>query len=204
MMKKNSKLRKVNRHFVRYGWLYILVFPLVVGVLYRLPLPQIIALEPGELLAYYAVVFGLLGSYFKYAEDKKVEKREREKNAMPVLDVELMKRPDCPMLFDIRIRSLKESPLCDVYLYDELVCGYLTEKTKLSVSVAFGLNKTEEEELRPDRNITMDGGILDEDGYPKYIQIACDDTEGTVWVCEFDKYKTENEIVYRPIAPWIA
>ena len=62
----------------------------------------------------------------------------------------------------------------------------------------------EEQELQQYANIAIDSEILDRDGYPKYIQIACDDNEGNIWVCEFEKHKIGSETVYRPLAPWIA
>ena len=38
----------------------LLLFPIAVGLIYALPLPQIVAIDSGDLLGYYATTFGIL------------------------------------------------------------------------------------------------------------------------------------------------
>ena len=43
--------------------LALFCFPLGVGAIYALPLPRIINVEAGDLLAYYGTTFGIIGSF---------------------------------------------------------------------------------------------------------------------------------------------
>lgn len=196
-------LKKIERHIFRYCWIYILIFPLVLGGIYALPFPQIIMLEANELLTYYGVAFGLLGSYYKYSEDKRKEKHERIKNAMPFFDVKVEQYKSNTKLLTICLQLINDRSIFDIYLYDEPLCNYLKPNTKKKVLVGFDLS--EEEKSNADcLNITMERDILDSDGYPKYIQIICGDTENFNWVCEFEKFKIGDKVEYRPMIPWIA
>ncbi|MCR4615692.1 MAG: hypothetical protein K5756_06040 [Clostridiales bacterium] len=45
---------------------------------------------------------------------------------------------------------------------------------------------------------TMDSEILDSDGFPKYVQLLCDDSDGNAWSCCYNKLHDCNNIYYYP------
>lgn len=190
-----------KKHKLGLFVLFLFLFPLIVGVIYSLPLPQYVAVESGDLLAFYGVAFGLLFSFVTYLDSNRKISLERQKNMRPEIYVELEQRSYQSGVFDIHIRHNKKQVLTDVYLYDELVCGYMDQSKSFAIS--YCLNQAQEKGLCPDFNITMDSDILDVDGFPKYIQIVCYDTDDNGWVCEFNKAKVQNKIMYIPLAPQI-
>ena len=44
----------------------------------------------------------------------------------------------------------------------------------------------------------MDPDIIDRDGYPRYVQLICDDKEGNAWDCCYHKVKDCDKIYYYP------
>lgn len=44
----------------------------------------------------------------------------------------------------------------------------------------------------------MDSDIIDTDGYPKYIQLLCDDKDGNAWNGCYYKVKDCDKIYYYP------
>lgn len=208
-MKKQRK--KVKRRPTLTKWYFVFaglfVFPIVVGVIYGLPLPQIIAVDAGDLLAYYGVAFGLFGSFYKYSEDKRKDNKERLQAAVPAFYVSLRKNTEYHKnVFNIEIELLKEQTISNVYLYDVFIKGILrgtSEDYSIKQAVVFDFDKEYEQELQHFQYVTIDGVILEDDGYPKTIDILCDDAEGNTWVCEFHKKKDGETPVYRPLPPWI-
>ena len=49
---------------------FIFLFPLLIGIICALNLPNIINVASGDLLSYYAVAFGILASYLTYKNEK--------------------------------------------------------------------------------------------------------------------------------------
>lgn len=201
MRDKRRIQEKVRRHIYKRARIYILAFPILVVAIYLIPCLKRLPISAGELLAYYGVIFGLLGSYYKYSEDRRKEKREKEKKLTPALTVELKR--ESAEEFHVSIVSVRDLILRDVYLYDEFLCETMSKGKIIEKSVGFCLNKTECEGKQLDYNITMDSEILDKDGYPQYVQIVCDDIEGNSWVCDFNKIDTSGKKVYRQVSAWI-
>ena len=72
---KRFILKQRNNKIVMIIVITVLIFPLLVGAIYALPLPQVIAVESGDLLAYYGTSLGILGSFITYqAERKRTDK----------------------------------------------------------------------------------------------------------------------------------
>lgn len=45
----------------------------------------------------------------------------------------------------------------------------------------------------------MDDAIIDKtDGYPKYMQLLCDDVDKNEWKCEYIKIRDGRKICYYP------
>ena len=60
-------------------------------------------------------------------------------------------------------------------------------------------NAEEQAEMTINRfNITMDPDIIDSDGYPKYVQIQCEDKDSNSWNCCYYKIKNCEKVYYYP------
>ena len=201
---RNKPYRKFKRWLKKQklSWLcFILLFPLFVGWVYSLPLPQYIAVDSGDLLAFYGTAFGLLLSARMYLEVKQKESLERQKAIRPQLYVELVRRSDQSDLFDICVQKIGDQLIEDAYLYEKQI-GAIINKVQC-YTIAYCLNPSKAKDLSVDFNIEMDDEILDTDGYPKYIQILCYDADDNGWVCEFDKAKMQDKVLYIAHPPHI-
>ncbi len=174
----------------------MLIFPIIVGLFYALPLPRIIDIDSGDLLAYYGTVFGIMGSFFLYRSERKKEQMERQHEVKPIFTVQVKTSEEFTDAFEIQIRKKSEKNFSYFYLYDEFVSEVVQNETLLRVS--YNLTSQEVEKRGIDYNITVEDGILDEDGYPKYIQLLCDDVDGNCWNCCFHKVKDLGNIYYYP------
>ena len=173
----------------------VLIFPILVGAIYALPLPQVIAVESGDLLAYYGTSLGILGSFITYQSERKKANKERMQSLKPIFAVEVNKCQDVQGLFDISIAKLSEKPLSYMYLYDEFVSATVSNKYLFKVMFCeIEANKIQDLNF----NITIDPEIMDNDNYPKYVQILCEDTEGHTWNCCYYKVKNGNQLYYYP------
>jgi len=179
----------------------LFVFPLIVGAIYALPLPQYIAVDSGDLLSYYGVAFGLYASFYTYFEERKRERLEHKKELSPALYVDVKKENVQKNTFDIQITSLKKQILTDVVLYDEPVCNVLSDTIKLTVALG---NQKGAGIIKADvRVLDSDIPINEQNGYPDYIQIVCNDVERNCWACDFQRLTIEEKTVYVPLAPRI-
>lgn len=206
MKKKTPVIRKNGRFIRKYWWVFILLFPLLVIAICSIPYLQKFPFNSGELLTYYGVVFGIFASYYKYSEDRKKADREKRVQQTPAFSVALERMQENDRLFRISIVLIKNVIIRDIYLYDEFLCTSLPKDQCIQKSIGFSLTRKEEQKIQTpfDLNITMDSEILDADGYPKYIQIVCDDLEGNSWVCDFNKVISSNQVLYHPVLTWIA
>ncbi len=196
-MKKKLKIKLwFRRHQIKFGIFVMLLFPIVIGGIYAIPLPQIIAIDSGDLIAYYGAAFGILGSFAYYRIEKAHKEKERNKELTPVFSVIVERNEDDLRIFKISIQKISDSPLMYMHLYDEFVSASI-EKNR-SFNITYCRTIEELESIKPDYNITMDDAIIDADGYPKYVQILCDDIEGNSWNCCYYKIKDCNRYYYYP------
>lgn len=173
----------------------LFLFPIVVGLIYALPLPQIVAVDSGDLLGYYATVFGIWGSFYTYRLEKRKSEKERRNDLKPHFIVEITEKNKNDV-FSLTISNYIKSRVSHLYLYDCFLSSELKEKYNLKVTYLKTIE--EEDKLKPNYNITMDDEILDTDGYPKYVQIICDDIEGNTWNCCYHKINDCGKIYYYP------
>lgn len=198
MKVKNKKLlamwiRNNSMIIILFG---VMIFPIIVGVFYALPLPQIIAIGSGDFLAYYGTIFGIIGSFVTYRYEVNKDKKERNNELKPIFVVEVSMENEYTGLFDIKITNLVEQPLSFFYLYDEFVSSAIQKKNEFKVTFCKSIEEIEE--IEPDYNITMDRDIIDSDGYPRYVQILCDDRDGNIWNCCYNKVKDCDKVYYYP------
>ena len=207
---KKRRMRKIQLWSKRnktYIWIFVFLtaFPLIVDGLYALPFRQIIAIDSGDLLSYYGTAFGIFGSFITYRTETRKKKKEREIDMRPSFHV---KMEPCNSanniepcnsannIFMVEIKKLSEKPISYLYFYDEFISE--VAKKEYSFKVTFNLKVEEAEIIKPDYNITMDPDIIDSDGYPKYIQLLCDDVVGNSWNCCYHKVKDCGRYYYYP------
>ena len=83
-------LTKLKKHKTEIIFCILLfLFPILVGLIYALPLPQVIKVESGDLLGYYATTFGILGSFYTYRQEKRKSHIEHLRELRPCLIVEI-------------------------------------------------------------------------------------------------------------------
>lgn len=111
--KRSTKIKRWYRSNKKTLWLLCLlfIFPLVVGGIYALPLPRIIALNSGDLLAYYGTTFGIIGTFITYRNEVKKKKKERIQELKPFFTVEVSLVDKSLNLFKIDINNHSEQPL---------------------------------------------------------------------------------------------
>ena len=80
-------------------------------MIYALPLPQIVAVESGDLLAYYGTTFGIIGSFITYRYETNKNKKEKIKELQPtfVVSVELVNEE--ANVFSVDIINLSQKTL---------------------------------------------------------------------------------------------
>lgn len=86
----SKKFFKSNKYLIIL-FVLLFLFPIVIGLFYALPLPQIVAVGSGDLLAYYGAFFGIVGSFVTYRIEIAKRKKERIKEIKPVFIVEVKK-----------------------------------------------------------------------------------------------------------------
>ena len=197
-MKKQKRISLKIKRYKTFMIVAILmfIFPLIVGLVYFLPLPQIIAVDSGELLAYYGVTFGIFGSFTTYFLDRKKEKTMRNRELTPVFAVQVTKSDDVEHLFNISIINRSSNPQSYLYLYDEYLCDVAGKQHHIPVVYLQTVKVQDEAEAQ--FNITMDSDILDEDGYPSYVQLLCEDIDGNNWNCCYFRVKNGATHFYYP------
>ena len=192
---KYRKFYKVYRNIIWF-LVFIILFPLIVGFIYALPLPQIVAVEPGDLLAFYGTALGIFISFCTYRAEKKKEQKERQRKLKPKLIVKLSKMPNATELFNLSIEKIGQQPLSYFQLYEQ----YISEELKHFQNFIVSFNQTTEnvDRLKPNYTFVLENGAIGKDGYPNYIQILCEDIDGNMWNCCFYKIKDCDKIYYYP------
>ena len=189
------KYLKRNKYFV--GLLVVLfIFPIIIGLIYAIPIPQFVAVDSGDLLAYYGTTFGIIGSFITYRHELNKSKKERISELKPAFIVEVKKVEKEEDIFNIEIINHSQQTVTFLYFYVEFISTIINDK--YSFKTTFNKTNKETEGINPDYNITMDSEILDNDGFPKYVQLLCDDSDGNSWNCCYYKVKDCNKVYYYP------
>ena len=203
--KKRKKLKKYSvKKRRRTLFAMLVIFPLIIGLTYALPFPQVIAIESGDLLSYYATVFSILGSVYIFLQESKNRKKDHENELSPALHVSLEKENEEDDIFEIKIVSLKAGLLFEVFLYDQLICDNISEKQVIDRKITFKKGRKSNKDdckvlVYQDDDLFKDKMST----YPDYIQIVCCDIEHNCWVCDFIRIDGKNGHEYYSVAPRI-
>lgn len=196
---KNKKIfrkyLKRNKYFVGL-FVVLFIFPIIIGLIYAIPIPQFVAVDSGDLLAYYGTTFGIIGSFITYRHELNKSKKERISELKPAFIVEVKKVEKEEDIFNIEIINRSQQTVTFLYFYDKFISTIINDK--YSFKTTFNKTIKETEGINPDYNITMDSEILDNDGFPKYVQLICDDSDGNSWNCYYYKVKDCNKVYYYP------
>lgn len=195
-----KKVKMFFRKFKIHIFLFVglLIFPLIVGGFYALPCKQVIAVECGDLLAFYSTALGIFSSFVTYRAERAKEKREKTSRFKPQMFVEVIEDEgnDC---FVMTLQNLSDSILSSVYLYDTYIGNVLEKNKTFNLCINKSSDESEELKRKLENVISIyDKDLIDEDGYPKYIQICCDVPNGDMWNCCFDKRVDGKERYYYP------
>lgn len=197
-MKNKKILRKYlkkNKYFVGL-FVVLFIFPIIIGLIYAIPIPQFVAVDSGDLLAYYGTTFGIIGSFITYRHELNKSKKERINELKPAFIVEVKKVKKEEDIFNIEIINRSQQTVTFLHFYDEFISTIINDK--YSFKTTFNKTIKETEDINPDYNITMDSEILDNDGFPKYVQLLCDDSDGNSWNCCYYKVKDCDKVYYYP------
>ena len=196
---KNKKIfrkyLKRNKYFVGL-FVVLFMFPIIVGLIYAIPIPQFVAVDSGDLLAYYGTTFGIIGSFITYRHELNKSKKERINELKPAFIVDVKKIKKEEDIFNIEIINRSQQTVTFLHFYDEFISTIINDK--YSFKTTFNKTIKETEGINPDYNITMDSEILDNDGFPKYVQLLCDDSDGNSWNCCYYKVKDYDKVYYYP------
>ena len=175
------------------GGLFLL-FPCVIAGIYKLSGVSEI-LKPGDLLSYYGMVFGISGPLLLYRLEQKNAEKKRKTELKPsfVVDVTKLSNED---VFSIFIKQCSTGRLSHFGLYDEYVVA--DSKKEYTLRVTYFQPTERVKALQPDFNMAADDDIMGKDGFPKYVQILCDDVEGNTWNCCYDRIYNGEQAYYYP------
>ncbi len=188
--------RYLKKNMIRFCVVIMLIFPIIVGGMYSEIIPENTPIKAGDLLAYYGVAFGILNSFIYYRIEKKEKEKERNNKLRPAFSVNVEQNKETSLIFKISIKKICDSNLMYMHLYDEFISSYVEKEYCFYVTY----NQTIEnvKDIDTDYNITMDELIIDTDGYPKYVQIICNDTDNNSWDCCYYKIKDCDKYYYYP------
>lgn len=172
--KKISKLRfffnKVKRNFKWYKtpiflFAAIILFPIVIGLIYKIPI-CFIDIEIGDLLSFYAVALGLFATYLTYRENENKKCLERQEALRPKIEFSL----------DLDNEEIESK----VWIYNSTDNDY--------VIVYIGHDYYEDERKRYlNAKCHLDFAINSWDEVaPKHVQIGVKDADGNEWAVGFE------------------
>lgn len=174
-----------------------IIFPVILSIIYKKIYFRTPPLDSGDVLSYFATTFGIFGSFVTFYLTNKKEKETRNAEIKPKITVDLKKEKE--KVFKLTVYNFAENSLKNLFLYDEILCPFIAKE--LTVYVTYNMSNKEFNKYKEKYkdcqffNITVDDDII-ENGYPKYILIDCDDVDGKMWQCEFNKIVNGSQIAY--------
>lgn len=195
-----GKFHKFKRFFSKFKIVILsvvifIIFPAILSIIYKKIYFRTPPLDSGDVLSYFATTFGIFGSFVTFYLTDKKEKETRNAEIKPKITVDLEKEDE--KVFKLTVYNCLQTPARNVFLYDEILDSKIEKYT--TVYVTYNMPNDEfnkyKEKYKNCQNITIDEDII-ENGYPKYILIDCDDVDGRMWQCEFNKIVNGSQIDY--------
>ena len=195
-----GKFHKFKRFFSKFKIVILsvvifIIFPAILSIIYKKIYFRTPPLDSGDVLSYFATTFGIFGSFVTFYLTDKKEKETRNAEIKPKITVDLEKEDE--KVFKLTVYNCLQTPARNVFLYDEILDSKIEKYT--TVYVTYNMPNDEfnkyKEKYKNCQNITLDEDFI-ENGYPKYILIDCDDVDGRMWQCEFNKIVNGSQIAY--------
>lgn len=159
----------------------LIVCPLLIGWVYSWPLPQVIAIDSASLITYYGVVFGLMGSLWMYFDEKRRREIERSEKSVPdlFLSVKKEKKVICA-----KIENAGNATVTELFVYDINTHISLLPKESRELLLSFERNPEVGKALAIWGFDDLD---LDEQGFPRYVQVCLTDSIDRGWSLIFER-----------------
>lgn len=195
-----GKFHKFKRFFSKFKIVILsvvifIIFPAILSIIYKKIYFRTPPLDSGDVLSYFATTFGIFGSFVTFYLTDKKEKETRNAEIKPKFTVDLKKEDE--KVFKLTVYNCLQTPARNVFLYDEILDSKIEKYT--TVYVTYNMPNDEfnkyKEKYKNCQNIILDEDII-ENGYPKYILIDCDDVDGRMWQCEFNKIVNGSQFAY--------
>lgn len=173
----------------------MLLIPIIVGVIYAIPIPQVLMVESGDVLSYYATSLGIIGSFITYREEKKKEKKERNRDIRPKLVLEVEQNKEKENIFKVDIRNIGKTSIQSVSVFDREICSCLEEGKTKTINVKFtdGYKSDEDDSISINYNVQ---DIELNNGIPNCFLILCNDVDNQLWGLYYDKLPNEANKLY--------
>lgn len=184
---KRKKWLKKNKIFI-FAFLGILAFPIIVGLIYAIPIKQVVMVESGDLLGFYSTVFGFFVTAYIFFYNKRKSEKEKLQAKKPKLALFVDKVND---IYSLTLKNLDNKPLYTIFIFDRFSNELLEGNSEINIKIRIYDNNPPESNDGILNIIDYDG-FLDENGIPKYFQFLCDDVEGDTWNCCFDPVEKKN------------
>ena len=133
---KNKKIfrkyLKRNKYFVGL-FVVLFIFPIIIGLIYAIPIPQFVAVDSGDLLTYYGTTFGIIGSFITYRHELNKSKKERIRELKPAFIVEVKKVEKEEDIFNIEIINRSQQTVTFLHFYDEFISTIINDKYSFKI-----------------------------------------------------------------------
>lgn len=165
----------------------ILITPIIVGLVYNIPIWNSFPLSAGEVLTFYGVALGIFVSVVFYLNDQKKENLRRTRAIRPAVGVICIPMQNS-FSVEVIIRN-NNNIFQDLSFFDVNVHqGFINQKVRFQVSL-------KEDKTRGCNYVFSDliaDSIDSADNLPHYMCFFFSDQYGNTWDCEFDKEKDGN------------
>lgn len=162
-----------------------IALPVIITILYNIHLVDLFFIPAGDLLNYFGVCLGLLGSMcvlvntIKESEERKKSEKEREKKRrMPRVSLRISKLAE-PLL-KVEIINTGSKTVSDVFLFDEFITGYIFPHQSVSVQISFERDCSTAEVFSFKEFIKESRY---DQGFPEEIWLTLFDEENYQWHC---------------------
>lgn len=194
----------------KYKWLWlivivVLIFPFIVGLIYQLPYPQIIPVDMGDLIVYYATAFAIPGSFAVLYVTRKMEEKDKQTEIEKQEEKEIEEhKPHFVVTlektgsyFDLIVNGCGSGKYKDIYFYDNRICDIWTQE-RYKYKICFDMDNGRIKKL-PSKVINIPDTFCDydENGYPQEFLIYCEDVKiGALFMCSYKKREDCGKIYY--------
>lgn len=170
------------------------MLPFAIGGIYKLPLPQIIPISMGDLLAYYATAFAIPGSFAVLYVTRRMEDLDKAKEKEEQKDKEIEEhKPHFTITleknghyFNLIINGCGKGKYRDIYFYDNRICDIWTQDS-YRYKLCFEMDHGRIQRLT-NKVINIPDSLCDydEEEFPQKFLIFCEDVKiGAMFSCTY-------------------